>query len=112
MIQEKFERTWQQIGLQLQCKSSLVAFEPINEPPATTAEHAALTNAFNSLFVTAMVFTGGYNSLRVVTLIGPGMDGAKTTQWFVPPKLTNPWALQYHYYSPCKKSLRIGAQTQ
>ncbi len=103
MIQEKFYASWLQIGTKLACKSSLVALEPINEPPATTAAHGRLINDFNTLFLKALAKSGGFNSQRVVTLIGGGEDGVKSTEWFVrPPNMTNPWALQYHYYSPCK----------
>ena len=108
MIQEKFYATWRQIGAALACKSNMLALEPINEPPATTAQHGALTNEFNNLFVKALAASGGFNSQRVVTLMGPGMDAAKTTQWFVPPKImTNPWALQYHFYTPCTPALPV-----
>jgi endoglucanase len=108
MIQEKFYATWLQIGTTLACKSNLVALEPINESPSSTAEHAVLTNEFNNLFLKALKASGGFNTQRVVTLAGPGMDGVKTTQWFKPPtwNFTNPWALQYHYYSPCESSVR------
>jgi endoglucanase len=102
MIQEKFHASWLQIGATLACKSSLVAFEPINEPPANTATDGALINEFNSLFLDALAQSGGFNSQRVVTLVGGSMDATKTTEWFVAPSgITNPWALQYHYYTPC-----------
>ncbi len=103
MIQEKFYVSWLQIGAKLACKSSLVAFEPINEPPAKTAQDGAYINQFNTLFIEALANSGGYNSQRVVTLVGSSSDAAKTTEWFKrPSSITNPWALQYHYYSPCK----------
>ncbi|KAI1135551.1 carbohydrate binding domain X2-domain-containing protein [Hypoxylon sp. FL0543] len=45
--------------------------------------------------------SGGFNAQRVVTLVGGGMDGIKTSQWFkAPTGYFNPWAIQYHYYSP------------
>jgi endoglucanase len=102
-IQEKFRATWVQIATKLACKSSAVAFEPINEPPATTEAHGALINQFNDLFLSALKESGGWNTKRVVTLMGGGMDGPKTTLWFKRPKdISNPWAIQYHYYSPCR----------
>ncbi|KAI9149615.1 endoglucanase B [Paramyrothecium foliicola] len=101
LIQEKFYRLWYQIGVKLACKSSLVAFETINEPPANTAADGALINQFNEIFLKALADSGGFNTKRVVTLNGGGMDGLKTTQWFKPPaNVLNPWALQFHYYSP------------
>lgn len=104
MIQEKFYATWLQIGKTLACKSAMVAVEPINEPSSNTAADAAHIMAFNMLLLRALTESGGHNARRVVTLIGPGEDGQKTTQYFVPPKnITNPWAIQFHYYSPCKK---------
>ncbi|KAF2192468.1 glycoside hydrolase family 5 protein [Zopfia rhizophila CBS 207.26] len=102
MIEEKFYRLWYQIGTKLACKGSQVAFEPINEPPGTTAEHGAEQNKLNDIFLKAINDAGGFNPQRVVTLVGSGEDGAKTSQWFKPPSSTfkNPWAIQYHYYSP------------
>jgi endoglucanase len=107
MIEEKFYRLWYQIGTKLACKSSMVAFEPINEPPGTTAEHAAEINKMNNIFLKAINDAGGFNPQRVVTLVGLGEDSIKTSQWFQKPNstFTNPWAIQYHYYSPCKYSL-------
>lgn len=101
-LQDKFRKLWVQIGRTLGCKSSLVSFESINEPPAETAEHGARINRLNEIFLEAIAEAGGFNSQRVVTLVGGVMDAAKTTQWFQPPasNITNPWALQYHYYSP------------
>ncbi|KAI0378521.1 glycoside hydrolase family 5 protein [Hypomontagnella monticulosa] len=101
MIEEKMYRTWVQIGEKLACKSSKVAFEPINEPPANTAEHGAELNKINELFLKALAASGGFNTQRVVTLVGGGMDSIKTSQWFkAPTGYSNPWAIQYHYYSP------------
>jgi endoglucanase len=104
MIEEKFYRLWYQVGTKLACKSSLVAFEPINEPPGTTAAHGAELNKLNNLFLKAINDAGGFNSQRVVTLVGLGENGVRTSEWFTPPDptFTNPWAIQYHYYSPCK----------
>ncbi|KAI1767172.1 glycoside hydrolase family 5 protein [Hypoxylon sp. FL1150] len=101
MIEEKIYRTWVQIGEKLGCKSSLVAFEPINEPPANTAEDGTELNKINDLFLQALEESGGFNTQRVVTLMGGGMDSIKTSQWFkAPTGYSNPWAIQYHYYSP------------
>ncbi|KAF2198955.1 endoglucanase B [Delitschia confertaspora ATCC 74209] len=102
MIEEKFYRLWYQIGTKLACKSSLVAFEPINEPSGSTAEHGKELNKLNNLFLQAINDAGGFNAQRVVTLVGLGEDGAKTSQWFERPdaKYKNPYAIQYHYYSP------------
>ncbi|KZL80113.1 endoglucanase b [Colletotrichum incanum] len=100
-LNDKFYNLWLQIGRKLACKSNLVSFESINEPPATTAEHGAHINNLNELFLKALSDSGGYNIRRVVNLVGGGMDAAKTTQWFKPPVvIKNPWALQYHVYSP------------
>lgn len=102
MIEEKFYRLWYQIGTKLACKSSLVAFEPINEPPGTTADQAAELNKLNNIFLKAINDAGGFNSKRVVTLVGLGEDSIKTSTWFEPPNssFSNPWGIQYHYYSP------------
>ncbi|GAB7350615.1 hypothetical protein MBLNU459_g1181t1 [Dothideomycetes sp. NU459] len=101
MIEEKFYRAWYQIGTKLGCKSSLLAFEPINEPPASTSAEIAELNKLQQIFVQALSDSGGFNSQRVVTLNGPGEDSAKTSENFVrPTNISNPWAIQYHYYSP------------
>ncbi|KAL5117667.1 hypothetical protein ACEQ8H_004415 [Pleosporales sp. CAS-2024a] len=102
MVEEKLYRLWYQIGTKLACKSSAIAFETINEIPATTAEHGAEVNKLNNIFLQAINDAGGFNPQRVVTLVGAGEDGLKTTQWFKRPdaKFTNPWGIQYHYYSP------------
>ncbi|KAF2109174.1 endoglucanase D precursor [Lophiotrema nucula] len=102
MIEEKFYKLWYQIGTKLACKGAQVAFEPINEPPGTTAEHGAEQNKLNNIFLQAINDAGGFNAQRVVTLVGVGEDGVKTSQWFKAPdpKFKNPWAIQYHYYSP------------
>ncbi|KAL4988883.1 glycoside hydrolase superfamily [Aspergillus falconensis] len=101
LIEEKFYRLWYQIGTTLGCKSNLVAFESINEPPANTAEDGAEINKLNGIFLQAIADAGGFNSQRVVNLVGGGQDSIKTSQWFeVPENITNPWAIQFHYYSP------------
>ncbi|KAI1371562.1 glycoside hydrolase family 5 protein [Hypoxylon crocopeplum] len=101
MIEEKIYRAWVQIGQTLGCKSSMVAFEPINEPPANTAEDGEELNKINGLFLKALAESRGFNAQRVVTLVGGGMDSIKTSQWFeAPTGYSNPWAIQYHYYSP------------
>jgi len=101
-IEERFYQLWWQIGTKLACKGSEVAFEPINEIPGTTEAHGEETNKLNNIFLQAINDAGGFNSKRVVTLVGSGEDGVKTSQWFKRPdsKFKNPWALQYHYYSP------------
>ncbi|KAF2460558.1 glycoside hydrolase superfamily [Lineolata rhizophorae] len=102
MIEERFYQLWYQIGQKLGCKSQLLAFEPLNEPAGSTQEHAQEYNKMNEIFLKALKDAGGLNSQRVVTLVGLNMDAGKTSQWFEPPTInfTNPWALQYHYYSP------------
>ncbi|KAI3338757.1 putative cellulase [Ustulina deusta] len=100
-IEERTYHTWLQIGEKLGCKSSSVGFEPINEPPVDTEEQAAELNKLNGIFLEALKDSGGFNTQRVVTLAGPSMDSIKTSQWFeAPTGYDNPWALQYHYYSP------------
>jgi endoglucanase len=109
-IEERFYRLWLQIGTKLACKPHTVAFEPINEPPGTTAEHGAQQNRMNDIFLRAINDAGGWNSQRVVTLAGSSSDSVKTSLWFEGPdetKYKNPWALQYHYYSPCKLLLKL-----
>ncbi|KAF2817477.1 glycoside hydrolase [Mytilinidion resinicola] len=80
--------------------ADLLAFEPINEPPGTTAEHAAELNKLNNIFIKAINDAGGFNLKRVVTLVGLGEDSVKSSTWFEPPNssFTNPWPIQYHYY--------------
>ncbi|KAF2275917.1 endoglucanase D precursor [Westerdykella ornata] len=104
-IEDKFYKLWYQIGVKLACKPSTVAFEPINEPPGTTPEHGAQQNRMNEIFLKAINDAGGWNGQRVVTLAGSGMDSVKTSLWFKAPaelgtRWKNPWALQFHYYSP------------
>ncbi|KAH7116443.1 putative extracellular endoglucanase [Dactylonectria macrodidyma] len=102
MIEEKFYRLWYQIGQKLACKSSLLAFEPINEPRGESAEHAAELHKLNDIFLQAINDAGGFNPQRVVTLSGPGQDIIRTSLWFEKPdpKYPNPYALQVHYYGP------------
>lgn len=84
----------------------MLSLEPINEPPSNTEADAAEINKLNEIFLKALADSGGFNSQRVVTLVGPNMDGGKTSQYFKAPKnVTNPWALQFHYYSPCKSDV-------
>lgn len=100
-IEEKFYRLWFQIGTKLACKTSLLAYEPINEPPGTTAAHAAELRKLENLFLEAVTDAGGFNPQRVVTLNGLQENSDLTSQYFVrPTNITNPWAIQYHYYSP------------
>ncbi|KAL1640623.1 hypothetical protein SLS58_006819 [Diplodia intermedia] len=102
LIEEKFYRLWYQIGEKLACKSELVGFEPINEPPGDTAEHGAELNKLNNIMLKAINDAGGFNPQRVVTLPGLAEDSIKTSTYFEPPSgnYSNPWAIQYHYYSP------------
>ncbi|KAL4892059.1 glycoside hydrolase superfamily [Aspergillus ambiguus] len=101
MIEEKFYRLWYQIGTKLGCKSNMVAFEPINEPPCNNADDAAEINKLNQIFLKAINDAGGFNPKRVVTLVGGGEDSIKTSQWFqAPTNYSNPYAIQFHYYSP------------
>ena len=101
MIEEKFYQLWYQIGTQLACKSSLLAFEPINEPPGSTTDQYAELNKLQGLFIKALADSGGYNAQRVVTLVGPSENADLTDQYLVVPTgMTNPYAIQYHYYSP------------
>lgn len=103
MIEEKFYRLWYQVGTKLACKSSLVAFESINEPPCNDADDAAEINKLNAIFLQAINDAGGFNPQRVVTLVGGGDDSVKTSEWFVAPSgFPNPYAIQFHYYSPCE----------
>ncbi|KAF2741559.1 endoglucanase D precursor [Polyplosphaeria fusca] len=101
-IEERFYRLWYQVAGKLGCKGSKLGFEPINEIPGTTAEHGAQVNRMNEVFLQAVNDAGGWNGGRVVTLVGAGEDGGKTSMWFKRPdkKFGNPWGIQYHYYSP------------
>ncbi|KAL9058181.1 MAG: hypothetical protein Q9162_001905 [Coniocarpon cinnabarinum] len=101
VIEQRFYRLWYQIGTQLGCKSSRLAFEPVNEPPASTTDQFAELNKLQGLFVQALADSGGYNGQRVVTLVGPNENGDQTDQYLEPPaNMSNPWAVQFHYYSP------------
>lgn len=102
MIEEKFLSLWTQIGTRFACKSSKLIFEAINEPPGTTQAHGDELNKLNTLFLQGINAAGGYNPKRVVSLCGPSMDSLKTTQFFKAPTtfLSQPWGLQFHYYSP------------
>lgn len=99
-IEEQFYSLWYQIGTQLGCKSSLLAFEPINEPGANTADQIAELNKIQAIFIQALADSGGFNSERVVTLIGPGEGTDIPGNLVIPANITNPYALQFHYYSP------------
>ncbi|KAL9079214.1 MAG: hypothetical protein Q9157_001883 [Trypethelium eluteriae] len=100
-IEEQFYRLWYQVGETLGCKSSLLAFETINEPPASTNAQYAEINKLQGLFIQALADSGGFNSKRVVTLIGPSENADLTDQFLtIPSNITNPYAIQYHYYSP------------
>jgi endoglucanase len=107
-LEKKFSKVWSQIATKLACKSSLVAFEPINEVKGSTKEHADTMNRMNGVLLKAINDVGGFNEQRVVTLVGLGEDSVKTSQWFKKPtgNWKNPWAIQYHYYSPCKGILQ------
>ncbi|KAK5624961.1 hypothetical protein RRF57_000677 [Xylaria bambusicola] len=64
---------------------SSVAFELINEPPIETAEQLAELNKVNGLFLKALKVSGGFNSKRVVALVGGASDSIKTSQWLRQP---------------------------
>lgn len=103
-IYPRFYKLWYQIGKKLACKSHLVAFEPINEAPGDqNPEHGAIINKYNEIFLEAIADAGGHNRKRYITLVGTGEDSVKTSLYFQRPEnITNPWAIQFHYYSPCK----------
>lgn len=104
LIEEKFYRLWYQIGAHLACKSSLVAFEAINEAPGETTEVAVELLRLNDIFLQAINDAGGFNPQRVVSLSGPGQDLERTIEHFQPPdsSYSNPYLLQVHYYLPCE----------
>lgn len=108
-IEAKFYRLWYQIGTKLGCKSSKLAFEPMNEPPGITTETAAELMKLNDIFLRAINDAQGFNAQRVVTLGGPQQDSIQTSLFFQRPDPTysNPYALQFHYYSPCKNCLKL-----
>ncbi|KAI2680160.1 hypothetical protein LCP963914a_7250 [Penicillium roqueforti] len=47
-----------------------VAFEPINEPPCNTAVDVTESNKLNNIFLQAINDAGGFNSQRIVNLVG------------------------------------------
>jgi endoglucanase len=101
-IEEQFYSLWYQIGTTLACKSSLLAFETINEPGATTQDQYDEINKLNAIFVKAINDAGGYNPDRVLTLVGPSEDGSQTSLYFKrPANLTNPWAIQVRSMMAC-----------
>ena len=102
-IEAKFAALWKQIALKLACTSNMVAYEPINEARGSTKQHADAMNRLNKIFVDTINDAGGFNWQRVLTLPGLGEDAVKTIKWFKKPEGSwkNPWAIQYHYYSPC-----------
>lgn len=105
MIEEKFYRLWYQAGTTLACKPELLAFEPINEPPCNNASDGVEINKLNKIFLQAINDAGGFNAQRVATLVGCDEDSVKTSEWFkAPTGFSNPYAIQFHYYSPCKSS--------
>ncbi|KAH6977547.1 endoglucanase D precursor [Ilyonectria sp. MPI-CAGE-AT-0026] len=102
MIEEKFYRLWYQIGEELACTGSRVAFEPLHEPQGATNEYAAQLTKLNDIFQLALTHSGGFNRQRVVALSGPLQDIDATIEWFRKPAAdyTNPYFLQVHYYEP------------
>ena len=103
-IREKFYASWLQIGKTLACKPAMLALEPINEPPGTTEADAENLAALNGLFLQALADSGGYNPQRVVTLSNVGMGADRIGLFRRPGNITNPWAYQFHFYSPCEFS--------
>jgi endoglucanase len=101
----KFYRLWFQIGTKLGCKSSLLAFETINEPSGDTskASDGEFVNKLHANMVKAITDAGGFNKDRVVILCGLS-DGYTTAAQYLqlPQNMTNPWALTWHMYEPCK----------
>ncbi|KAF7548056.1 hypothetical protein G7Z17_g7305 [Cylindrodendrum hubeiense] len=102
MIEEKFYRLWYQIGEKFACKSSFLAFEPINEPRGESDAYIAQLLKLHEIFLRAINDAGGFNSQRIVTLSGPGQDIGRTIESFEGPSsdFSNPYALQVHYYAP------------
>ncbi|PMD32599.1 glycoside hydrolase family 5 protein [Hyaloscypha variabilis F] len=99
----KFYRFWFQIGTKLGCKSSLLAFETINEPSGNTskAEDGDFLNNLHANMVKAISDAGGFNKDRVVILCGLSDGYTTATQYLkLPPNMTNPWALTWHMYGP------------
>ncbi|EPS41633.1 hypothetical protein H072_4499 [Dactylellina haptotyla CBS 200.50] len=112
-VEERFGALWAQIGDRFKCKSQKLLFEPINEPPGTTAAHGTELNKLNDIFLTKINQAGGFNPQRVVTLSGLGMDSYKTISWFQRGSLypNQPWGLQFHYYSPYDFIFRAWGKT-
>lgn len=104
MMEEKFYRLWYQVGTKLGCKSSLVAFEALNEPSGSSASDAAFLTTLQKLFIKAINDAGGFNAKRVIVLGGMGDSYVSAVQYFQRPaaNITNPWIFTYHYYGPCK----------
>lgn len=103
-IEERFGAMWAQIGARFACKDSKLIFEPLNEPPGDTQEHATELNKLNDIFLERINDAGGFNPQRVVALTGLGHDAVKTSQWFERGTFypDQPWGLQFHHYSPCE----------
>ncbi|TKX19731.1 cellulase-like protein 7 [Elsinoe australis] len=100
-IEERFERLWTQIATRFACKSERLSFETINEPPGTTQQHYTELTKLQDIFLNVVRETGGHNQDRVLNLVGPQQSGVLTPGNFVrPTNITNPWLIQYHYYSP------------
>ncbi|KAF4549227.1 Hypothetical protein D9617_23g006420 [Elsinoe fawcettii] len=100
-IEERFERLWTQIATRFSCKSEKLSFETINEPPGTTQQHFQELSKLQEIFLKVVQRTGGFNAARVLNLVGPQQSGVLTPGNFVrPTNITNPWLIQYHYYSP------------
>lgn len=78
MIEEKFYRLWYQIGTTLGCKSERLAFEPINEPTGSDTTAYTELGKLQTLFIEAIGTAGGFNTQRVVTLVGPGVGCLQT----------------------------------
>jgi endoglucanase len=99
----KFYRLWYQAGTTLGCKSSLLAFETINEPSGNTTspEDGESVNQLHANMVKAISDAGGFNKDRLVILCGLS-DGYDTAKAFLqlPANMTNPWALTWHMYNP------------
>ncbi|PNS18476.1 hypothetical protein CAC42_6293 [Sphaceloma murrayae] len=100
-IEEKFERLWTQIAARFACKSEKLSFETINEPPGTTQQHFQELTKLQDIFLQVVGRSGGFNPGRVLNLVGPQQSGSLTPGNFVrPTNISNPWLIQYHYYSP------------
>lgn len=108
-IEQQFTAMWTQIATNFACHSNLLMFEPLNEPEGNTQAQGVEMNRLNTLFLNAINAAGGFNSQRVVSLSGLGMDSIMTSEWFVRPTVfpNQPWGLQFHYYSPCELQRNI-----